>query len=537
MSTARQTVGPAIAQWDDDEPLRWTMSETVGKGRRAEDKQYSFDLSQLVGGFRMSFLLALKEQFIDKRLTARLITIASDAYQVKQVLRACLDQFEQISKERGVASPVFERVDADFMTGLRAVKDTIPKPYLAGLKRFYKDRRQNGAIFDPTLHLGDFPNGSRSSGDDDHVRAVGQLRKNVLASALSRATLVQILNITEAAYEVGKLPLDLYAFSRLVLSRVARPESFRLLRLKDLRVDTAGGVDKYYLSITIPKARTAEAPRATVPLHSEVGRILAQQREAVAGRLAHLVAEKNVALSENLDHSTPYTIGDLPLFPAIGTRMFQATKDRLGMHPTSQNFITKYVSPLKALTGAKISHTALRHTMGTQLAIAGCSAPTIAAVLLHATNRSAAVYVDLMFEGAIDELSDSLESAFLEHFPVFTQFVSRSDVIDPDKRIVSTSVDSVRHETTGECGRRRACQFAPIVCYGCHRFKPCYDVDHAINLEVVNEELESARRGGLARQTEVKSFSHIANRIRVVINICEMKRAAVEHERARERAA
>ena len=103
--------------------------------------------------------------------------------------------------------------------------------------------------------------------------------------------------------------------------------------------------------------------------------------------------------------------------------------------------------------------------------------------------------------------------------------------------IVSTSVDAARHETTGECGRSRACHFAPIVCYGCHRFRPCYDVDHAINLEVVNEEIESARQGGLARQADLKSFTHLANRIRVVITVCEIKRAATEHVQAETRAA
>lgn len=537
MKTARLTVGPAIARWQDDEPLRWTMSETIGKGKRSEEKEYSFDLTPLVHGFSKTFLFALKDVWIERRLKVKLRTIATDAFQLTRALLKCQDGFAEAPKTPGVAMPVFERIDSDFLIGLCAIQGTVPKAYLLGLRRLFKDHRANGAVFDPSLHLGDFPRGVQPSEDSEHVMAVGRLRKNVLASALSRATLVQILNITEAAYEVGELSLDIYAFSRLLLSRVARPESFRLLRLRDLRVDTIGGTNKYFVAITIPKARTAEAPRATVPIHPEVGRLLAQQREAVARRLAPLVAAKNEAMSNEQQDSSLYTIGDLPLFPSSGNRMFQATKDRLGMFHTSQHFTHAYVSHLKALTGVKISHTALRHTMGTQLAIAGCSAHTIAAVLLHASNRAAAVYVDLIFEGAIDELSDSLESAFLEHFPVVKEFVSRKDAIDPAKRIVSTSTDSVRHETTGECGRSRACQFAPIVCYGCHRFKPCYDVDHSINLEVVNEEIESARRGGLARQVEVKSFTQIANRIRVVITVCEMKRAAVEHERTEARAA
>jgi hypothetical protein len=190
-----------------------------------------------------------------------------------------------------------------------------------------------------------------------------------------------------------------------------------------------------------------------------------------------------------------------------------------------------YTAPLKKLTGARINHNVMRHTIGTQLAIAGCSATTIAAVLLHATSATASVYVDLIFSGAIDELSDSLMPAFLEHFPVIKQFVSVTDAIDPAKRIVSPSVDHRRRETTGECGRNHICQYAPIACYDCIRFIPCYDVDHTINLERVNEELNSARCGGLPRQADIKRYMHIANRIRVVINICEAKREAITAER------
>jgi hypothetical protein len=376
--------------------------------------------------------------------------------------------------------------------------------------------------------LSDFPRGQQTEQSSGHG-LVGRLRKNVLASALSRATLVHILNVTEAAYEAGELSLGVFAYSRLLLSRAARPESFRVLRLKDLQIDEIDGTTTYYLTVTIPKARTAERPRATVRLHPDVGRILDRQRAAVAERLGGLIKEKN-ALSRN---GLKYTIGDLPLFPAGGAsgRICRNTKDRLGMASTRQILSATYMHPLKRLTGAKMDHVVLRHTMGTQLAIAGCAASTIAAVLLHATHRTAGVYVDLVFSGAIDELSDSLEPAFLEHYPVIKEFASINDEIDPAKRVLSPSVDRSRRETTGECGRRQICQDAPIACYDCHRFKPCYDADHTVNLERVNEELASARGGGLPRQVDLKRYAHIANRIRVVILICEAKREAIAAER------
>jgi len=534
MKIFKQVIGPATAEWDEDTPLRWTMTETVGKGNRAELKRISFDLTPLLQGYARDFLLALKEYWLDSRLQLKLKTIETDAYRIQSVLQTCQSEFTRICTERATTPVSFQRIDSNLLLGLWAVKDTVPHNYLVTFSAFHKKHRHNPALFQVDLQPCDFPRRERADEDPGGRGAVGRLRKNVLASALSRAALVQILNITEAAYEAGELSLSVFAFSRLLLSRAARPESFRLLRLKDLQIDEVDGRKTYFLTMAIPKARTAEAPLAHIRLHSDVGMILDQQRAAVAERLGNLIRKKNLASSGQTPPSSPYTIGDLPLFPGGGCsgRMVQMTKDRLGMVRGTEEFFRCYVRPLKKLTGAKISHLAMRHTLGTQLAIAGCSASTIAAVLLHASHRSASVYVDLIFSGAIDELSDSLESAFLEHFPVIKQFVSVKDTIAPAKRIVSPSVDRSRRETTGECGRHQICQYAPIACYECPRFKPCYDVDHTINLKRINEELESARNGGLPRQADIKRYKHIANRIRVVINICEAKQAAIAAERA-----
>jgi len=531
MGTIKQVVGPAVAEWHEDAPLRWTMSETLGKGKRAEPKQFSFDLAPLLPGYKRDFLLALKEYWIDSRLKVRLITIWAEAYRVQAILQACQNQFIKLSDERAVPPPLFERVDSDLLMGLWAIQESVPHGYLMTFKSFYNKQRYNSALFQTDLYPSDFP--TETSKNSPQLGRLGQMRKNVLASALSRATLVQILNITEAAFEAGELSLSIFAFSRLLLSRAARPESFRVLKLKDLRIDEVGGKKVYFLTITIPKARTSERPLAPIRLHQDVGMILDRQRDAVAKRLGGLIQKKNAELREDVRAASPYTIGDLPLFPSGGSsgRMVQSTRDRLGMMRRASDLAKNYTNPLKKLTGAKINHLVMRHTIGTQLAIAGCSASTIAAVLLHATSNTASVYVDLIFSGAIDELSDSLEPAFLEHFPVIKHFVSTKDAIDPTKRVVSPSVNRTRRETTGECGRHQICQYAPIACYECPRFKPCYDVDHMINLERVNEELDSARLGGLPRQADMKRYTHIANRIRVVINICEAKREAIAAER------
>ena len=534
MKNSSKVVGGAIAEWNDDVPLLWTMTETIGKGISAETKQISIDLNSLIKCYDRTFLLAIKEWCIESRLQVRLSTIQTDVFRIQAILQACQNQFIQSCGEQAIATPVFEKIDSDLILGLWAIHVSLPANYLTTFRTFYNKQRYNSLLFHADLRPNDFPKGRWTGDDSGELGAVGKFRKNVLASALNRAMLVQILNVTEAAYEAGELSLDLFAYSRLLLSRAARPESFRLLRLKDLRIDEVDGKKNYFLSISIPKSRTNNRPIADIRLHEDVGMILNRQRDAVAKRLANLIQMRNSTLSDATRKSFSYTIGDLPLFPGGGSsgRMTQATKDRLGMLDRSLCLTTYYVRPLVKLTGVKMNHIAMRHTLGTQLAIAGCAASTIAAVLLHASTRSAAAYVDIIFSGAIDQLSDSMEPAFLEHFPVIKQFVSVADAIAPSKRIVSLSAEHTRREVTGECGREQICHYAPIACYECPRFKPCYDVDHSINLERVTEEVEFARSGGLARQVDAKRYIHIANRIRVVINICEAKREALAAELA-----
>lgn len=516
----RQPSANTLIEWQEKEPLQWEMSETQGKGIYASEIKFAFDLTLLTAGYSRAFLLAFKESLLNLRLRITTKSIRQRCYEIHRLALLCQNHFAKVCDEEALAPVVFQRIDSNFLLGLAAIKDQMPSANLKTLRVFYMKNCDNAELFAPDLHLGDFPTGSNDQG------RWGKLRQNVLSSAMSRSVLVEILNVTEAAYDLGELNLDRYAFSRLMLSRAARPETYRVLRCKDLRVNIIGGVKSYFLALTIPKARTATRPQATVAIHREVGQLLEKQREAVVSRLRYLVDAKNSALSDVRSESSIYTVGDLPLFPVLrDEKIGDETASRLGMYPNRGAFTEAYVEPLRDLTGKRLTCTAMRHTMATQLAISGCSAGTIAAVLLHATTHTARVYVDLVFEGVIDELSESLEVAFVEHFPAFKEFVSAKDAIEPESRIVSHSSDRMRHETTGACGRQRICEYAPLSCYDCHRFKPAFDADHNINLDKVAEEIDTARAGGLQRQTDVKRYLHIANRIRIVINVCELKRA------------
>lgn len=263
MNLLRQPVGNTVIEWQESEPLRWEISKTRGEGKYALETKIFFDLTTLLPGYSRTFLLALKEALVKMGLRIEISSIKHKCYALHRVALLCQKHFAKVCEEEAVERIVFERIDADFVLGLSAIKDEVPDAYLTTLRIFYTANRDNETLFSPDLHLGDFPTGS------DQGR-LGRLRQNVIASAMSRSILVEILNVTEAAYEIGELSLARYAFSRLMLSRGARPETYRVLRCKDLRVDTSGGIKSYFLTLTIPKSKTAVRPRATVSIHREV---------------------------------------------------------------------------------------------------------------------------------------------------------------------------------------------------------------------------------------------------------------------------
>lgn len=68
--------------------------------------------------------------------------------------------------------------------------------------------------------------------------------------------------------------------------------------------------------------------------------------------------------------------------------------------------------------------------------------------------------------------------------------------------------------------------YAPLACYDCNKFRPCWDADHTINLDLVNREIADFEGQGLALQHEVQKYKQLRNAIRVVISICQLKNPA-----------
>lgn len=501
--------GNAVAQWEADSPLVWTMSEASGEDQSPSVSEITLDLRSLESGFELHFLLALKDALIDLRHKLVLRTIATECQYLRRLL--------WIVQAKGLDTKVAV-INTDFIVALNVLCNDIPTVYLKAFKRFYTKRSDDNRLFEVGLLAADFPSPDSKRGDK------GDAIHRILATALRRSTIVHILDVVEAAFEEDRIDIGLYSFIRLAFHIFCRADSYRQLTLADLLVDKhpQSGAVNYFLDVLPAKSRVHRPKKIVHHLHSEVGRLLAMQRESVARTYGHLVPEEE--------------IGRLALFPARrllrnGSWASAAAAARRGMLGPGA-FVVTYLKTIRILTQREFNFVGLRHTIGTQLAQMGCSASTIQAVLKHSTDKSCQAYVDIVFDGLIDELSDGLHPEFEEHFPVFTLFASKGDPIPAERRIDSEDPETGRIETTAMCGRHVACSYAPITCYACVRFIPCYDADHTINLHVVDQEIQGAACKGLAMRHEVKRWKTIRNCIRLVIAACATKRMAMEQEAA-----
>lgn len=514
MTIVYQQIGNTVAQWDDGEPLRWSMEDVTGNSDERKIVTKNFDFTPLLSGYEIGFLIALRDFLIQRRFSVRINSIHTQAQHFKLLLMMA-------HREKIVANKVAQ-IDRAFLVGLSFIAEKIPLSYLKTFFHCFNSSRNNSTIFCSTLTKGDFPKRNGKRGE------WGEFRHRVLGSALKRSALVAILDTLETGFENGELDIGLYAFGKLALHIFCRPESYYQIRLQDLQIDTnpQTGETNYFLDVIPAKSGVNNPEKITYRLDPHVGELLALQRKSVTNFCGHL-----------------FEADELPkvaLFPARGhprkndgLPWGKWPKHRYGMIRTASDFTKTYLYSITNFTKHNFNFHALRHTVGTQLAQTGCSAATIAALLKHATEDVCQAYVDLVFDGLIDELSDALEPAFEQHFPVFKDFCAKQDITSRERAIVAFDENTKEAEKVALCGRRSICQYAPLACYECPRFIPCWDADHSINLRRVEREISAFDGQGLALANEVKKYKHIRNCIRVVITACEMKRRAIEQEDVR----
>lgn len=499
-----------VGQIADEDGLRWDMTSTVQDGRERRSKTFNFNLADLTQGYSMTFLLALKLVFVNERNRLALVSIYSEYVRIKQLLLRVQDSRKIIG--------IVERVNLDFIVALRVVMQGRSNNDVIVLKRFFKKHKANNYLFSKDIRPEDF--------DDLIICKKGrdEAVSNILSQALSRATVVHILTAVENAYEEGEIDLGRYAFAMLAFQVYFRPGSYSTLRLMDLSRDEnkETGQISWFLDMMPIKTRVDNPSRISVKITSDLGEILWLQRASVIEKFGHLVDESDIK--------------KIALFPSSALRrqggwLTDYSRENYGMISLSGSFSASYLRPIRKVAGVKLNFNALRHTVGTQLAIMGLPAKRIAAVLKHATNNTCQKYVDLFFKGVLDRISDAMQPAFDEHFPVYKNIadrvISKHDSIPKEKAIISEDLITGRRELTAECGRQSLCGYAPLACYDCSKFRPCWDADHTINLDLVDREISVFQGQGLAMQHEANKYKILRNAIRVVINICQLKAQAV----------
>lgn len=508
---AYQIVGNTTVEWDPPTPFIFTMHEASGPADDRREKAITIDFSGLRKGFEDDFLLHLKEILIHRRNKVMLSTINCDANNICSLFRKVL------------ALKIFDRkisiIDESFLLALGTVKENLPVGCLRVLKTTFTANPYS-QLFAPGLHDSDFPEMKDNKG------AHGRQINRILAKALSRAACVRILSRCEQAYDTGEMDIGHFSFVNLAFAVFCRPESYRQIRLEDLKFDQKS--NSFFIYIIPAKTGVHHPDKICYRINEHVGVLLQKQRQDVIERYGHLVG--------------PDDIGRLALFPARKLRKGKSfwvsrnANQEFGRIEAGSGFDRAYSRAIKeALHDVRVSLRAnvLRHTVGTQLALTGASAQTIQAVLKHSSGTVCRAYVDIAFEGLFNELSDAMQPAFNSHLPAFQRFRSKSDPVSIDKAIRSEDLDTGKIEVSGECGKQIQCEHAPIVCYGCWRFTPCWDADHSVNLNTVQLDLEDFKQRGKPFHHMIQKTQEAKYQIILVMNAADRYRQTMTSEAPR----
>lgn len=481
-----KNVGNALAEWEDAAPFLFSLSEEVGPSDNRHRVTITVDLSDLRRGFSAKFLISLKDLLIESRKRIVLSTIDKQSEQLRNL-------FCKVIKLRMFDTEI-DVIDDAFLLALDSAAEEMTENQLKTLRLLFLNA-PHSPLWAPGLHSDYFPQIRHKKGP------YGRQISRILAKALTRAACVHILSRCEHAYDIGEMDIGLFAFSNLAFAVFCRPESYRQIQLRDLVFDEKS--NSYFLYILPAKSGVHKPKKICYNINEPLGILLQKQRQNVVAQCSHLVDVRDVS--------------KLALFPARELNAERSAwrhtyaNDHFGMYKKSEAFTAGYSRQIRDRflpASLSIGANVLRHTVGTQLAQTGASSRTIQAVLKHATDIVCRAYVDIAFHGLIQELSDAMQPAFDRHLPVFARFRSKNDPVDAAQAIRSDDPKTGKIELTGECGKLIQCEYAPITCYGCARFIPCWDADHSVNLATVQREIEDYKQRG-------KPFEHLVEKAQV----------------------
>lgn len=487
---AYRTIGNTVIEWDDAQEFIFTLRKEVGPRDGRETQTVAVDLADLLQGFTEGFLLHLKGHLMERCKRAKLVSIKTEAKNLNALLRQV------------ITLKLFETriavIEEGFLLCLAAESKNFPAGNLNSLKAAFS-ANPHSALFARGLEASDFPTHKKKKGNH------GLLIDQILAKALTRSAAAHILDVCDIAYTKGDMDIGHYSFAHLAFAVFVRPNSYRQIRVGDLTFDKES--KQYWIWIVTSKSGEEFPSKVNYCLNEPLGVLLTKQRQHVIATYGHLVA--------------PEDIEKLALFPArklmAGNSRWRRdyANENFGMVEDGAGFAQSYPGQIREKhfkdPRLTLSANALRHTIGTLLGQTGASESTIAAVLKHASTGVCRAYVDIAFHGMMEELSEAMRPAFAEHLPGLMNFRSKNDPVAPEKLIRSDDLETGKMEDTGECGKSIACEKAPIVCYGCYRFIPCWDADHGINLRRAQQDMDDNTKRG-------KPFEHLVDRARTAKN-------------------
>lgn len=500
-----RTVNRTLVAWSTDEPLRWSASTKAHES----DPEYidEYDLSDLRLGFEEKLLLNIRDLLIGRHRRMKRRTIKENIESLSRTLKK-IQALQLALETRLIEKARIAAIDQGLLTAIRA--KLVQKPNwilaadLATLKLLFKYAGQ-GAVFDGVA-LSDFPTvGSGKSLED-------LMRSRIVAQALTRSAQIAVVKNIEDGFQNLEVDLSLYTFWNLAHHVFVRPESYRQITCGDLIVTKERETSKQTYTVMIRPAKRQNLRPKKMPyeLDERMGELMLLQRESVVRNSAESYGVTRSTTDEERTHIEKR----LALFPRRTGERKKFEESNYGMLMTGSALSNNYVRPLQArLENIKIGFNVMRHTIATHLAAAGCSAQTIQAVLKHATDQTARTYVDLATKELKDRLSQGL-GGLPDLFPAYSAFTTQQAAkAIPIRAISSTNIDpqtgELNETTPGICGGRAACEYAPLACYGCWRFVPALDANHAMNLSAVRRSIE--RYKGMGR-----TFAHLLERDEVL---------------------
>lgn len=459
------------------------------------DHSVSVDITELKGYFSDRFLLNIVDylEFRSERGIS-FSTLSSEA-------AVTLNLFKKTVRAGLLEKDVqLNLISQTFLDCLPLIDNKIKENELSNLSLIFNTKFPG--IFESNVTKSDIPRKKNPLG------LVGARIKNILKMSYTPSTLASIMVFVENCYEEEKITIGQWAFFNLILNTRVRIGSIFQMSVEDIVYDDKA--DQYYAYILPEKENVVNPQKSPFLLTRSVGRILRKQRLEV------LKCENSSKVQKSEQHK-------IALFPtnAFLNGELDESNNKLGYFNYVGSFAHMYQNKINYLLGEnKIYTRVLRHSVGTHLASNGMSAKTIKAVLRHVSERTCQAYVEIHLNGNLENLSNALEPAFDKYFPVFKDFLSSYDTYDENKVIVSDDLESGEILKEGLCGSDMRCFYAPFSCYSCKKFTPFYDVDHEINLNIIESKIVKFNSQGLAFQDSIQTLKNTKAFINLTIQAC-----------------